>query len=62
MYYYERCFEISSGGISQDKEKFKAIKHALPPSNFSALKSFIAICTYVSRFTDNASDKDSCAS
>ena len=33
--------EISSEGISLDKNNIKTIKHALPPSNISELRSFI---------------------
>ena len=49
--------EISNEGISPDKNKIKAIKHALPPSNISELRSFIGLCTYVSRFSDNYNKK-----
>ena len=54
--------EISSEGISPDKNKIKVIKHSLPPINISILRSFIALCTYVSRFTDNNSERNSCSS
>ena len=49
--------EISSERIAPDIKKMKAIKHALLPSNINELRSFIGLCTYVSRFIDNYSEK-----
>ena len=49
--------EISSKGISPDKNKIKAINPPLPPSNISELRSLLGLCTHVSRFIDNYSEK-----
>ena len=49
--------EISSEGISPDKIKIKATQHALPSSNISESRSFLGLCTYVSRLIDNYSEK-----
>ena len=49
--------EISSEGIPPDQIKIKTTQHTLPSSNISELRSFIGLCSYVSRFIDNYSEK-----
>ena len=49
--------EISEKGINPDPNKVVNLKNALPPCNTSELRSFLGLCTYVSRFIQNFSDK-----
>ena len=45
--------EISEKGISPDPDKITAIKNAQAPRSVNELRSFLGLCTYVSRFIDS---------
>ena len=49
--------EISNKGINPDPMKVTAIKEATRPRSISELRSFLGLCTYVSRFIANFSEK-----
>ena len=49
--------EISEKGISPDPDKITAIKNAQAPRSVNELRSFLGLCTYVSRFIDSFSEK-----
>ena len=49
--------EISEKGISPDPDKITAIKSAQAPRSVNELRSFLGLCTYVSRFIDSFSEK-----
>lgn len=49
--------EISEKGINADPAKVSALESATPPSNVKELRSFLGLCTYVSRFIPNFSEK-----
>ena len=48
---------LSSAGVKQDPEKTAVLREALPPSNISELRSFLGLCTHLSRFIPNFSAK-----
>ena len=49
--------EISEKGINPDPNKISNLRNALPPSNVNELRSFLGLCTYVSRFIPSFSEK-----
>ena len=49
--------EISENGTNADPDKVKAIKDAERPRNVKELRSFLGLCTYVSRYIENFSEK-----
>ena len=48
---------LSADGIHPDPEKVKCLSNANPPTTVSELKSFLGLCTYMSRFIQNYSEK-----
>ena len=46
---------ISNDGIKPDPDKVSCLKNADPPINQGELKSFLGLCTYMSRFIANFS-------
>ena len=49
--------ELSSDGVNADPKKIEALKNAKPPQNVNELRSFLGLCTYVSRFIERFSEK-----
>ena len=41
---------LSSACVKPDPEETAVLREALPPSNISALRSFLGLCTHLSRF------------
>ena len=48
---------LSKNGIKPDPKKVECLSNANPPQNVSELKSFLGLCTYMSRFIENYSHK-----
>lgn len=48
---------LSANGIKPDPKKVECLSNANPPQNVSELKSFLGLCTYMSRFIENYSQK-----
>ena len=49
--------EISESGINADPNKTDSLRRAKPPQNVNELRSFLGLCTYVSKFTPNYPDR-----
>ena len=49
--------EISESGINADPNKTDFLRRAVPPQNVNELRSFLGLCTYVSKFIPNFSDR-----
>ena len=49
--------KLTVDGVKSDEDKISVFKNASPPSNIAELRSFLCLCTHLSRFISNFSAK-----
>ena len=51
---------LSEKGIKADPKKIESLLQAKPPKNTKELRSFLGLCTYMSKFIEHFSEKTKC--
>ena len=49
--------KLTVDGVKSDEDKISVLNNAGPPSNIVELRSFLSLCTHLSRFISNFSAK-----